>query len=469
VSCDANGAFVGSIPLLKRSNAHGNDRWEPRDIANLSTQLSSSFGVPVDMASKLGGLRAICNALNEGNVARAQIATVLLGIPDTPALAKDVRSRDATIKFFRKLHWSGLIALNDDRVSVHPPSAIESDDPTLPRPEAALTKAGYNPNEPRGYHARWTNDGSGSAAPTGSQVVKPARRSSATARSQANVSNNEREGSSQSFGSHLWNEAETALSEIGQAQITESNANLAAANAETRAVAGWLGDLANYTAKPWIGPDGQPVQIPIINTGDPNADQGALIAHAILEPNAPLTRPGTNADWMAALIDLASIGTMAARPAVRPAGAEPVLSAEMHAPAVNRPFITLRARLPADFDTSQPIGKFEVPENLIPGTKGFGDYAHDRVGTLLQEAAGRDIKLTLNTAPYARGVDIKVPGDFIDNIGFEYAEIKPLSRTGRSRFNNQVLNIWDLEGRVQAITYDRNGNIYYGFPGYDEP
>jgi len=64
-----------------------------------------------------------------------------------------------------------------------------------------------------------------------------------------------------------------------------------------------------------------------------------------------------------------------------------------------------------------------------------------------------------------RGVDVQVPSPKIEDVGFEFAEIKPLSRRGRSRFNNQVLNVWDLEGRAQPITYDRNGNIFYGFPG----
>jgi hypothetical protein len=54
---------------------------------------------------------------------------------------------------------------------------------------------------------------------------------------------------------------------------------------------------------------------------------------------------------------------------------------------------------------------------------------------------------------------------FVDRVGFELAEIKPNSISGYNRFNDQALNIWDLEGRVQAIAYDENGNIYYGFPG----
>jgi len=31
ISCDANGAFIGTIPPLKRSRANGKDDWEPGD------------------------------------------------------------------------------------------------------------------------------------------------------------------------------------------------------------------------------------------------------------------------------------------------------------------------------------------------------------------------------------------------------------------------------------------------------
>lgn len=398
VSCDANGAFVGAAPLLKRSSSGNSDRWEPRDCGELSKQIGGQFGLPIDISSRSGGLRAICNALNEGDVPRAQIATVLLGIPEPPPLEKGARSREALIKFIRDLHWSGLI------------------------------KADWNPDEHPRWPAHAPDSQGGRFAPKGG----------------------------------FWDDVMSAFSEVGRSEINESNAERAGAatiaNIATRA----FHDLANYTAKPWIGVDGQPVQIPIIATGDPNSDQGALIAHAILEPNAPLTRAGTNADWIDALISLASAGATTAHPA---RGAEAPVAPEPLAPTIAKPFITLRAQLPSELDISVPIGKFEFPEHLIPGTKDYGNYAHDRIGELLQKAAGTNVNLRLNTAPNTRGVDITVPPEYAERIGFDFAEIKPLSRSGRSRFNYQVLNVWDLEGRVQAITYDQNGNIYYGFPG----
>ena len=110
---------MGSVPLVKLSKVDGGDRWEPGDCRQLSEQLGSDFGLPIDLSSKMGGLKAICNALNEGDVARAQIAAVLLGIPDPPALTKADRSREGMIKFIRDLHWSGMIKVDWDP-SQHP-------------------------------------------------------------------------------------------------------------------------------------------------------------------------------------------------------------------------------------------------------------------------------------------------------------------------------------------------------------
>lgn len=114
VSCDANGAFIGTIPLLNRLQNNGKGAWQPRDCRNLSKHLSQHYGLPIDMSAKRGGLRAIASALNDGDVARAQIATVLLGIPDPPRLSKRDRSRDQAIKLIRDLHWSGLLKWDSD-------------------------------------------------------------------------------------------------------------------------------------------------------------------------------------------------------------------------------------------------------------------------------------------------------------------------------------------------------------------
>ena len=114
VSCDAEGAFIGAIPILDRLRKGGEEVWQPRDCSELSNEVGEHYGLPIDVSSKAGGLRAIANAFNEGDVVRAQIATVLLGIPDPPQLSKSTSSRNATIKFVRDLHWSGLIKADWD-------------------------------------------------------------------------------------------------------------------------------------------------------------------------------------------------------------------------------------------------------------------------------------------------------------------------------------------------------------------
>jgi hypothetical protein len=125
VSCDAEGAFVGAIPILERLQKNSRDAWQLRDCEELSEQISMHYGLPIDMSSKTGGLRAIASALNEGDVARAQIATVLLGIPDPPPLFKGDFARDRMITLVRDLHWSGLLKWDPDE---HPRWPAGSDD-----------------------------------------------------------------------------------------------------------------------------------------------------------------------------------------------------------------------------------------------------------------------------------------------------------------------------------------------------
>ena len=202
VSCEANGAFIGAIPLLRRSNARGENRWEPRNCGELSKQIGEHFGLPIDVSSKAGGLRAISNALNDGDIARAQIATVQLAIPDPPPLLKDGRPRGAMIKFIRDLNWSGLI------------------------------KADWDSDK----HPRW---------PTGAPDSQGGRFAP--------------KGFWQTLVDDISHDTEAMISEVGRAEIKRSEAEHAGAAAIANAADRTFHDFANHIAKPWIGADGRPV------------------------------------------------------------------------------------------------------------------------------------------------------------------------------------------------------------------
>ena len=126
VSCDANGAFIGTVPLLRRLQRNGRNAWQPRSCDDISDAIGEHYGLPIDISSKRGGLTAIANALNEGDIARAQIATVLLGIPDLPPLSKGARSRALMIKLIRDLEWSGLIKWESDEHPRWPAGSTDS-------------------------------------------------------------------------------------------------------------------------------------------------------------------------------------------------------------------------------------------------------------------------------------------------------------------------------------------------------
>jgi hypothetical protein len=109
VSCDANGAFIDDIPLLKRVVASGQEKWMPRDGDDISTDLSKRFGFPIDFSSKTRGVTTIARALNEGSVVRAQLAALFLRFPNPPQIAKSAASKSDLIKFIRELHASDML------------------------------------------------------------------------------------------------------------------------------------------------------------------------------------------------------------------------------------------------------------------------------------------------------------------------------------------------------------------------
>lgn len=114
VFCDENGAFVGAVPLLARTRSDGKEEWRARDCDDLSTEMSAQYGLPIGLSSKRGGLDVVARALGEGDLVRAQVATLLLGIPDPPSVSKGAPSRQEMIRLACDLHRSGLLKADWD-------------------------------------------------------------------------------------------------------------------------------------------------------------------------------------------------------------------------------------------------------------------------------------------------------------------------------------------------------------------
>src|ERR1700733_4103762 len=90
VSCDENGPALGPIPLLLKTA----DGFELPPVDELQRLLHKTFGRPFDSSVLLRGLPTVARALNDGDLARAMMATLLLRLP---ALSEDeaTRARDA--------------------------------------------------------------------------------------------------------------------------------------------------------------------------------------------------------------------------------------------------------------------------------------------------------------------------------------------------------------------------------------
>ncbi len=85
VRCSDQGLFVGPTPLLESVPArNGRVEWRVRCADAIARDLGKNYGMPIAMSAKMPGIAAIARALNDGNLAYAQIATLLLKFPDPP-------------------------------------------------------------------------------------------------------------------------------------------------------------------------------------------------------------------------------------------------------------------------------------------------------------------------------------------------------------------------------------------------
>ena len=115
ISCDAEG--VGEIALLELTDIG----WVPRSPDILSKSLGEAYGLGIDFSTKQSALSAIATALNAGDVARAQIATLLTKLPDPPPLSKHAVPEDEAIKLAVLLNEAGILKYNNKHYPAHVP------------------------------------------------------------------------------------------------------------------------------------------------------------------------------------------------------------------------------------------------------------------------------------------------------------------------------------------------------------
>jgi hypothetical protein len=119
VSCDGQGVFVGGVPLLQPPDA-GNPCWRVRPISELSKELTARYRLPIDLASKAGGLALMATALNRGDLAMAAIAAVQMQIPDPPPWTSTTESDERIARRVAELWRSGLLKADSDWDAKHP-------------------------------------------------------------------------------------------------------------------------------------------------------------------------------------------------------------------------------------------------------------------------------------------------------------------------------------------------------------
>lgn len=110
LACDENGAFLGPIPLVALTrDGLGEDIWRARPVPELNLELGAHYGLPIDITTKAKGLATVAGALNEGNLAKAQIAALHLHLPDLPPLAKGERTSVEIATLAIQLRRTGIL------------------------------------------------------------------------------------------------------------------------------------------------------------------------------------------------------------------------------------------------------------------------------------------------------------------------------------------------------------------------
>jgi hypothetical protein len=87
--------------------------WAARDERDLGGDLSRVYGFPVDVRAKLSGFATVASALQSRDIAKAQIAALLLRLPDPPPPAAVALNKSAERRLSEDLIACGLLKADD--------------------------------------------------------------------------------------------------------------------------------------------------------------------------------------------------------------------------------------------------------------------------------------------------------------------------------------------------------------------
>jgi hypothetical protein len=117
VECDEQGLRVGHLALLARD---GRGAWKVRDERNLGHDLSHVYGFRLDARAKMAGFGVVAKALQDGNLAKAQIAALLLRLPAPPLRTDAALGKSAERRLYYDLVACGLLKADADWDEKHP-------------------------------------------------------------------------------------------------------------------------------------------------------------------------------------------------------------------------------------------------------------------------------------------------------------------------------------------------------------
>ena len=85
VECDEEGLRIAGADLLEKRVVGTRTFWRVGPLSVVENSLMHAYGQKIDAGRKLGALRAVANALEAGDVALAQVAALMLRLPDPPS------------------------------------------------------------------------------------------------------------------------------------------------------------------------------------------------------------------------------------------------------------------------------------------------------------------------------------------------------------------------------------------------